>query len=48
MKKKHKKSAIKYVEDFYAIINNEEEFKKYLGETCDYLHTSTRHLTNMK
>ncbi|MCG8309899.1 MAG: hypothetical protein MI975_21055, partial [Cytophagales bacterium] len=46
--KKYKKSAIKYVEDFYAIINNEEEFKKYLGETCDYLHTSTRHLTNMK
>ena len=39
--RKLRKNSLNYVEDFYSIINNEDQFKKYIHMTCDYLQVST-------
>lgn len=33
--KRSKKASIKYIEDFYEIINKPDEFSAYLNQTCD-------------
>jgi hypothetical protein len=36
--KRDKKSSLKYVEDFYEIINDSTKFAKYLDRTCDFVN----------
>ena len=36
--KKYKKAALKYLEDFYNIINDQDLFESYLSQTCDYMN----------
>ena len=38
LEKRDKKSSLKYVEEFYEIINDPDKFSKYLNKTCDYVN----------
>ena len=35
-----KRQAIRYVQGFYTLINDEKRFAEYIRQTCDYLQTS--------
>lgn len=35
---KFKRTSLKYIEDFYQIINDQSKFNKYLNQTCEFLN----------
>ena len=36
--KKYRRSTMRYVDDFYEIINNEADFTKYIIQNCDHMN----------
>jgi hypothetical protein len=42
LEKKYKKSALKYIEDFYEIINDPKSFDNYLSQTCVYMNSPSK------
>ena len=36
LEKKYRKTSIRYIEEFYRIINDPEKFSAYLNQTCEY------------
>jgi hypothetical protein len=39
--KKYRRTSIRYVEEFYRIINDPEKFSAYLDQTCEFVKGST-------
>ncbi len=38
LEKRYRRTSIRYIEDFYNIINDSQEFSKYLNQTCEFVH----------
>lgn len=48
LEKRDKKNSLKYVEDFYEIINDSTKFTKYLNRTCDFINNPPNRISVKK
>lgn len=44
----YRKSSVKYISDFYEIINDPDEFNKYISQNCEYINTPPNRVPKRK
>jgi hypothetical protein len=44
----YRKSSVKYISDFYEIINDPDEFNKYISQNCAYINNPPNRVPKQK
>lgn len=48
LEKKYRKSSLRYIDDFYEIINDSGKFSKFISQNCKYVNTVPDRAPNQK